>query len=195
MNRWRTSNPSLNGRKWSGRNLDLTGMKLNTNGRYIQEYAKAGIGGIIRDDKGEIIQAFVVTVNCNNNNMTETVATNYSVKMCKALGITDIDIEVDVLQNSCQHDTQETTTNLNLRSKVERISHNMSLMNATIKDCYMEANHVANGLAKYALMHDIGLHFDSFQALPKEIKGAYQLDKHQMPSLRIRYDKSNFFVS
>ncbi|MCD9561459.1 hypothetical protein HAX54_020582 [Datura stramonium] len=125
--------------------------------------------------------------------MAELVAVKYGVEMCKVMGINNIDIEVDsaIVANMLY---KGGSSNLHLKSKVEEIRTNISSMNTTIKHCYGEPNQVADGLAKYASSHNVDLHFNSFQDLPKEIKGAYQLDKHHMRNLRIRYDKANLAV-
>ncbi|MCD9561418.1 hypothetical protein HAX54_020524 [Datura stramonium] len=80
------------------------------------------------------------------------------LEMCKVLGIIDADLELDsqILVNMLQN---RIANNLNLRSAMEKILHNMSSINATVKHCYREANQVADDLAKYPSNHNIGLHF------------------------------------
>ncbi|KAF3642849.1 hypothetical protein FXO38_20876 [Capsicum annuum] len=60
-------------------------IRINTNGSYLQDTTKAGNGGIIRDENGDVIIAFAVTVKSNNNNMIEILAANYGVELCLSL--------------------------------------------------------------------------------------------------------------
>ncbi|PHT79507.1 hypothetical protein T459_17559 [Capsicum annuum] len=61
----------------------MTGrVKLNTDGSYLHDSGKAGIGGIIRNEFGDLLMAFAVSVVCNSNNMAEILATSYGVDLC-----------------------------------------------------------------------------------------------------------------
>uniref|UniRef100_A0A0V0I3V6 Putative ovule protein n=1 Tax=Solanum chacoense TaxID=4108 RepID=A0A0V0I3V6_SOLCH len=51
------------------------------------------------------------------------------------------------------------------------------------------------GNAKLATMRSGPILYSRLYQLPSGIKGPYLLDKMQLPSIRIRYDKANFFVS
>lgn len=64
-----------------------------------------------------------------------------------------------------------------------------------ISHCNREANQTADFFAKQASSSGSGAFYYSFHQFPKEVKGQFQLDKWQLPSLRRRYDKCNFFVS
>lgn len=44
-------------------------------------------------------------------------------------------------------------------------------------------------------MSELPKAFTDFISMPNEIKGAYHLDGCQLPSIRIKYDKTNLFVS
>ncbi|KAM3285068.1 hypothetical protein P3S67_023867 [Capsicum chacoense] len=105
-------------------------------------------------------------------------------------GFNELDSEIitKMLQN-------RDNNNLKLRARMNRILSNLNKMNVRTNHCLREANQVANSLAKHAFSHEIWRHFATYQELPRETKGSYQLDKHQLPSLRIRYDKAKFFVS
>ncbi|KAM3251545.1 hypothetical protein P3L10_005615 [Capsicum annuum] len=105
-------------------------------------------------------------------------------------GFNDLDSEIitKMLQNRDKN-------NLKLRGRMNRILSNLNRMNVRTNHCLREANQVADSLAKHASSHEIWRHFATYQELPRETKGSYQLDKHQLPSLRICYDKAKFFVS
>ncbi|KAK4706417.1 hypothetical protein R3W88_034021 [Solanum pinnatisectum] len=55
-------------------------IKINTDGSYLHETGKAGIGGIVRDSQGDLIMAFSISVNCKNSNMVESLAAEFGVK-------------------------------------------------------------------------------------------------------------------
>ncbi|KAG5598175.1 hypothetical protein H5410_029545 [Solanum commersonii] len=58
-----------------------------------------------------------------------------------------------------------------------------------------EANQVADILAKSPSMSGNNIFYYSFQHLSKGVKGPFQLDKWQLPSIRRRFDKAIFFTS
>lgn len=60
---------------------------------------------------------------------------------------------------------------------------------------YREGNQVADSLANFVANLNHNKMYYTFDQLPKDTKGLFQLDKWQMPSLRTRYHKANFFVS
>lgn len=87
------------------------------------------------------------------------------------------------------------TNNLNMKRLIEDIVDMMSQVEVNISHCYREANQVADMLAKNAATSGITAFFFSFQQLPENVKGPFQLDKWQLHRFRTRYDKANFFVS
>lgn len=67
-------------------------------------------------------------------------------------------------------------------------------MNDNIKHCYSEVNQALDTMAKYTATCDVALHFEFFQDLVNDARGPYQLDKCQLPNLRIKYDKTIFWL-
>lgn len=51
----------------------------------------------------------------------------------------------------------------------------------------------ADCLARLATSIDMDMLFHTLDQMPSEAKGAYCLDRIQLPSIRIRYDKASFF--
>lgn len=67
--------------------------------------------------------------------------------------------------------------------------------NYKVVHSYREANKMPDGLSKLeASYNDLGL-FQHPRISPSILKGTFQLDRSQLPSVRIRYDKANFLVN
>lgn len=169
-------------------------VKVKTDGSYIPHINRAGMGGVIRNHKGDLIMAFSVPLHCNSNNQIEAAAANYGAKWYIQNRILNFNLELDslIISNMIK---EEDTTNLKLRRIITYTSQLMKTAEVTISHCYREANQVAYFLAKMASMSGNSTFYYSFQQLPKEVKGVFQLDKCQLSSIRRRYDKCNFFVS
>lgn len=71
----------------------------------------------------------------------------------------------------------------------------MNQANISPVHCFREANKVADSLAKLATTNSEAKLYLSFQQLSKGTKGSFVLGKHQIPTVRLKYDKANFFVS
>ncbi|XP_009804964.1 uncharacterized protein [Nicotiana sylvestris] len=169
-------------------------VKINTDGSYIKESGKAGIGGIIRDDEGNFIMAFAMSIDCDNHNMAKARAAEFGGKWCNQLGFTnfilDLDSNIIVIMVN-----QDGIKNMKLKIVTERITSLVQHANAIVQHRYREGNQVADVLAKIASISRTNLICQSFEHLPKEAKGAFIMDKWQMPSMRTKYEKNNFFVS
>lgn len=90
---------------------------------------------------------------------------------------------------------KESTTNYRLSQIADKIGDILNTSEIQIMHCYREANHLANCLAKMAAKRQQVAFFYSNQQLPSEVEGPLMLDKEQMPNIRNKYDKANFFVS
>ncbi|WMV50087.1 hypothetical protein MTR67_043472 [Solanum verrucosum] len=69
--------------------------KLNTDGSALYNPEKIGGGGILRDDQGSIVYAFVVPLGEGTNNQAEIQAACFGLNWCKQHGYTNIILEVD----------------------------------------------------------------------------------------------------
>lgn len=78
---------------------------------------------------------------------------------------------------------------------IRDISQMIEMADVQILHYFREANRVADYLAKLASSSGNSTFYTSFNQLPKEAKGTFQLDRWQLPSIRRRYDTTNFFVS
>ncbi|KAH0674097.1 hypothetical protein KY284_025184 [Solanum tuberosum] len=169
-------------------------VKINTDGSFFSNDKRAGIGGIVRHDNGNIIIAFSIPVQCNNNNHAEILAVDYGIKWCINHGYNNLQIELDslVIANMLRN---KSTNNMKIKHIVDRITNFLTGTNHHFSHCFREANQVADFLAKNAASSGNSTFYHSFQELPREARGLFQLDKWQLPTIRRRFEKCNFFVS
>lgn len=76
---------------------------------------------------------------------------------------------------------------------IEETSEMLKQNTVKITHYYREANQLANWLAKFAMNSHDGSIYLSANELPNGAKGPYLLDKRQIPSIRSKVDKANFF--
>ncbi|XP_070055169.1 uncharacterized protein [Nicotiana tomentosiformis] len=153
-----------------------------------------GMGGIVRDCRGNMIMTFAVPKRCSSNNMVEAHAAKYGLEWCIQQGFGDIILEIDslIIANILIKDTVE---KCKLKAIIQQTKQMLCQANVEVRHCWREANQVADGLAKHANTIQECMILFAFHDLPKDAKGAYHLDKWQLPSMRIKYDKANFYVS
>ncbi|KAK4344299.1 hypothetical protein RND71_037393 [Anisodus tanguticus] len=74
----------------------------------------AGIGGIIRDNNSNFIQAFSKPVHCGNNNQTEAIAARFTFQWSLAEGFDNVTVEMDslIIINMLNNNSSD---NLNLK--------------------------------------------------------------------------------
>nr|XP_033513221.1 uncharacterized protein LOC117277902 [Nicotiana tomentosiformis] len=169
-------------------------IKVNTDGSFIHCNGKAGLEGVVRNDQGDLIMAFSIPSRCSNNNMSEAQAAMFDINWCVQNGFSDFTIKLDsmLVMNMLK---EGDTNNYRLKKIIKDTSHIMNQANITPVHCFREANEVADSLAKLATTNSEAKVYLSFQQLPKGTKGSFVLDKHLMPTVRLKYDKGNFFVS
>ncbi|XP_070035410.1 uncharacterized protein [Nicotiana tomentosiformis] len=164
------------------------------NGSFNKSDGSAGLGGALRRDNCKIIMAFYFPYICNNHNLAEAYAAYLGITWCIQNGYTDLTLEMDSLL-LIDMLRGEKESNYRMANITEKIAQLRRTTNINIHHCYREANQLADCLAKMASKAQNGAFFFSGQQLPKAAKGPYHLDKSQIPSIRIKYDKANFFVS
>jgi len=119
----------------------------------------------------------------------------YGVSICILLNYRDFTLEVDSL-SLVQMINENKCYNYKLIRIIEEVQHLKKLANAKVEHCFREVNMVANDLAKLVASSQKEAYYDTYQQLPIGVRGPFQLDKSQMPSIiRLKYDKTNFFVS
>ncbi|XP_070040914.1 uncharacterized protein [Nicotiana tomentosiformis] len=169
-------------------------VQVNTDGSFLKDNDIAGICGIVRDNNGDFIMAFSISIKFKSNNMAEAMATEFGVKWCNQQGYTNFTLELDsmVIANMLQ---DRHYTNLKLKQVIDNILGIKEKTGMHVTHCYREDNQVADCLAKLASLTGHELIINSYHQLPRNAKEAFQLDKIQMPSIRTKYDKANFHFS
>lgn len=76
---------------------DANRVKINTDGSFLSENSKAGIGGTVKGSTGEFIMVFSVKTQCCSNNQAEALAAMYGVRWCTQNGFNRYDLEMDSL--------------------------------------------------------------------------------------------------
>lgn len=55
-------------------------IKVNTDGSFVQGTRRVGIGGSVRNDQGNLIMAFSLPLQSNNNNITKAMAAKVGIQ-------------------------------------------------------------------------------------------------------------------
>ncbi|XP_060211915.1 uncharacterized protein LOC132639486 [Lycium barbarum] len=141
-------------------------------------------GFCIRDSNGDLVYAEAQQMGIATNMKAETEAIKHALKFCKEHNFQQVQLETDslVLLNILQ-DTW--ITPWELMNQIEQIKQDMRAMQVQINHIFREGNSLANFLANQALDHaEIKVH--DFILMPSEGRRILNMDKLQLPRLRIR---------
>ncbi|XP_070049508.1 uncharacterized protein [Nicotiana tomentosiformis] len=124
-------------------------IKVNTDRSFIHGNGKAGLGGVVRNDQGDLIMAFSIPSKCSNNNMAKAQAAMFGIDWCVQNRFSDFTIELDAMlvMNMLK---EGDTNNYRLKKIIKDTSHIMNQANISPVHCFREANEVADSLAKLA---------------------------------------------
>lgn len=120
--------------------------------------------------------------------MAETQAANFGLQWCIDNNIKNFNLEmnskivVDMIKGTNKPSWK-------LHHWIAKIQDKLKFLNADVTHCYREANMVADSLAKFGAIEDASMIFFQINELPRQVKGAYILDKIGMPNFRIRSQK------
>lgn len=94
--------------------------QIYTDDSFLSEKGKAGTGGTVRDNTGELIMAFSATTQCFSNNQAKAFAALYGVRWCNQNGYTSYDLEMGslVIANMIRSGD---TNNLKLRKIIREV--------------------------------------------------------------------------
>lgn len=70
-------------------------IKLNTDGSFIKDNGKAGIGRVVRYSLGDVLMAFSLPIQCTTNNQAEALAAKFGTSWWIQNGLDRIHIELD----------------------------------------------------------------------------------------------------
>lgn len=85
-------------------------IQANTDGSFIYENSRAGVGVIFKDATGNTIMAFSVPAQCKTNNQAEVMTTLYVTRWCKQAGYNKYDLELDSMVVANMIITKDTKT-------------------------------------------------------------------------------------
>ncbi|XP_059306178.1 uncharacterized protein LOC132057561 [Lycium ferocissimum] len=164
-------------KKYSEYNLEIQyigEVKINSDGSYFTDIGSVGVGGIMRDSRGDFIMAYSIPMQCTSNNEANALA--MLTERCKQNAYNKYIIKMDsqIISNML---INKGIDNLKLKHIINSTIKSFSGADVTIKHCYREANQVANFLAKLAFTSGTRSLYPSLQHLPREAKGLFQLDK------------------
>ncbi|XP_059310362.1 uncharacterized protein LOC132061602 [Lycium ferocissimum] len=124
--------------------------------------------------------------------MAEVLAVEIGIAWCKDNGYKKLEIEVDSQQlvEWLQDTAKEPWRVWNFIKHSKEILEQMEEW--SIKHCFREGNKVADGLANWALRCNDTTWISQFHLLPKEIRGAPNMDKLNFPSFRTKNVRNAF---
>lgn len=70
-------------------------VKLNVDGSYRGNLGRMGAGGIIHDNKANMLLAFLVGLGHGTHNAAEFMAVLYGLQYCKEMGLMKVEVELD----------------------------------------------------------------------------------------------------
>jgi len=156
--------------QWSKPNAGF--VSLNVNGAASDD--NSGGGGVIRDDKGNCIDAYCCFFGTGTNNYAESSTLLYGQAMCKDRGFNKIMVQCDskLVTFWFQNKANIPWALKYIWSRIKKIAIGLDLQ---IIHVYREANAVADSLAKMGMKEKINRRFGI--NIPHSIRGLIRLDK------------------
>ncbi|XP_041016195.1 14.7 kDa ribonuclease H-like protein [Juglans microcarpa x Juglans regia] len=151
-------------------------------GSSIGNPGSCGIGRVIRDDLGRLVQAYASHVGYGSNNKVELMALLHGLRICKSLNISNVIVEMDSM----------VVISWWLRGRcgvwyLEDFWEEIIGLTCTIHCCFQhvfrEGNRVADWLAKEEAS-GIDFDFSNNSIMPRVLQGLIRLDSLGLPSLR-----------
>ncbi|WMV49324.1 hypothetical protein MTR67_042709 [Solanum verrucosum] len=163
-------------------------VKCSTDGASRGNPGMSSIGFCIRDTRGDLIYALAKGIGIATNIEAETIAIFYGLRECKSRRFPNVIIETDSL--SLKKIIQKAwRVPWELAEKVEEIREIMQQISATITHIFREGNGLADSLANIAMESQSEHQYLRFQEFPLKEKRILNVEKAQIPTLRIRTRK------
>ncbi|MQL99180.1 hypothetical protein Taro_031905 [Colocasia esculenta] len=158
-------------------------LKLNVDGAFNMMSDEAGGGGILRDHKGNMCCAFVMSYHDLKSSLeAEAVALRDGLSMCCIKGFKEVMVEIDSL-NLLHIVTNQLQCPWELSLILQGIATLIKRVKAEISHVPWEGNKVADCLAGFALSCVHLTTWDSWADLPNTGRDPYRLDKVGCPSI------------
>ncbi|KAH0708987.1 hypothetical protein KY284_010414 [Solanum tuberosum] len=160
-------------------------IKVNTDGACRGNPGQSAYGFCIRDEYGNLLYAQGEDIGLRTNTEAEIIAILEALRYCKRVGLEGFWLESDSLSIvNCLRNSWKVPW-----ERVEQVEECRVLMEITkvrIQHTLREGNNLADFIAN-AVIGAVGLvQFNTFISLPTKGKCILNMDKAQVPSLRIR---------
>jgi len=157
-------------------------VKLNVDGCSLGNPGPSGAGGIIRDEKGNLVCGFAIAMGHHSNNYSELMGLLHGLRYIGLMGFLFVEIELDSLLVLNWLKNQRCGL-WYMEDYWDEIQSRLAGINVSFVHCYRECNSVADGLAKMGANGITGAWL-SLPELPPSIRGNIRLDRGGLPYLR-----------
>lgn len=168
-------------------------LKCNTDGDSKGNLGQGAYGLVARGDERNLIYAQAGGLGFTTNMIAEMTAILEVVRLCALRNWHDMEIEsnslalVNIVRNVWRIPWE-------MIEAVDEIRNLMSNINATITHIYREGNTLADYSANLATQSEHATTFNNFQQLPTAGRKILNMDKMQIPNLRIRPTRINPYL-
>lgn len=151
-------------------------VKLNTDGSALDNPDSLGVGGVCRNNRGDLLFAFTTPMGVGTNNQAQLKAAFFGLSWCVNLWYKVIlEMDSDLAVNWIRQQAHPPWFIDQILNKIHNIISQFQVFRC--KQVYREANFVANTLSKHG--HNVtspSLYFSTHQ-LPREARAYFELDK------------------
>ncbi|WMV32839.1 hypothetical protein MTR67_026224, partial [Solanum verrucosum] len=151
-------------------------VKLNTDGSFLSNLGKIGVGGILRDSNGNLLFAYSTPLGEGTNNQAEVEVAIFGISWCVHLNYHKVILEVDS-QLLVDWLLAKSVSSWNITSQMQKLQ--MLITHFSHIKCthtLREANYVADALSKHSHQVTTPQIYLNYQQLPKDATTYLQLD-------------------
>ncbi|KAF5450654.1 hypothetical protein F2P56_030985, partial [Juglans regia] len=146
--------------------------KLNTDGCSLGNPRRLGVGGVIRDEKGDLRLAYAEEIPEGTNNNAELISLLHGLRHCRDMGLQLVEVEMD--SNILVNWLRKSICGIwYLEDFWEEIMQLLSSIRYTVQHIYREGNALADSLAKLGAAGSYCRWRNSVD-LPTQLKGIYR---------------------
>nr|XP_016504630.1 PREDICTED: uncharacterized protein LOC107822596 [Nicotiana tabacum] len=162
--------------------------KCNTDGASRGNPGPSSYGFCVRDDRGDLVYAKAREIGETTNIVAEAKGMMEELIYCMEQQLHPLIMETDslVMKNIID---DEWETPWCIGTEVRKIKEIKESYNVLFQHVYREGNKVADFLANHVFFFAGTVTFQSFHELPSEGKALINMDKAQIPNLRVRIAK------
>lgn len=185
LDRLQSYKPTLHYQMVSWRKPSEGWVTCNTDGASKGNPGVSSYGYCIRDMNGDLIYAEAHNLGETTNMEAEATAVWKALQYCLDNGVRQVRLETDslALKNMIYGSW---SIPWEIVEKVEDIQEKMQQLNVQVWHVFREANQLADFIANTAIITEQKIIFQHFHQLPSLGKKILNIDKHQVPSVRIK---------